>query len=176
MQDFETIYSDMLINEFEEILHPAYRTILLQATMDEWSSSDDPLTESYFNRDDEIRIHRNIFSGNTSGVSAAGVTIPPVSAIRVDLLEKADSTWEPIEDSDPDFADHGGYRATYNVLLYFINPDNHQYEIDQVMEFYVAPIDEGGKEKWLLLGIRGQEKAMLGTARGTFCGLKSLYR
>jgi len=175
MRNFETIYYDMMIDEFEEMLHPAYRTILLQATMDEWSSSDDPLAESYFSRDDEIRIHRNIFSGNT-GLSAFGDTIPPVAEIRVDLLDKGDSTWEPIEDSDPDFSGHGGYWATYQVLLYFVKPDNRQFEIDQVVEFYVAPIDDGGKEKWLLLGIRGQEKAMLGTEETTLCMLKTLYR
>jgi len=176
MQDFETIYSGMMIDEFEELLHPAYRTILLEGTMNEWSSSDDPLTESFFSRDDEIRIHRNIFSGNTSGVDARGNSIPPVSEIRVDLLDKGNSTWEPIEDSDPDFAGHDGYWATYKVLLYFVNPDNRLNEIDQVLEFYVAPIDDGGKDKWLLLGIRGTGKAMLGTDEMTLCGLKSLYR
>jgi len=164
-----------MIDEFEEILHPAYRTILLEGTMNEWSSSDDPLTESYFNRDDEIRIHRNIFSGNT-GVSASGETIPPVSEIRVDLLDMGNSTWEPIDASDSDFAGHGGFRATFNVLLYFINPNNHQFELDQVLEFYVAPVDNGGKEEWQLLGIRGQGKAMLGSMEITFCGLKALYR
>ena len=155
MANFKTIYSDMMLDEFKDMLHTEYRTILLQATMDEWAGGDDPLTESYFTRDDEIRIHTNIFSGN-SGVTPLGNPVPPVSSIDVDYLQK-DGTWESIEASDPDFAGHGGYWATFNVLLYFNNPDNHRFEINQVVEFYVAPIDEGGREKWLLLGQRGQD-------------------
>ncbi len=156
MKNFEIIYEDMLINEFREMLHVGYKTILLEATMEEWSESDSPLTESYFTRDEEITIHENIFNGIT-GVNAAGDSKPPVSSIDVAYLEKPGSTWEPIPESDPDFAGYNGYYATFDVLIYFLTPDNFQYEVSQKVEFYVAPVDDNGQDKFLLLGQRGME-------------------
>lgn len=158
MQNFETIYTEMRIDDFREMLHPAYKTILLPSTLAEWQNGGNPLAEDVFYRDDEVRIHENMFSGNT-GLGALGETIPPIDSITVDYLSKS-GAWEPIPESDPNFAGHGGYWALFNVLLYFNNPDQHRYEVQQDVEFYVVPTDDGGKTKWLLLGQRGLEPAI----------------
>lgn len=155
MQNFEEIYNGMLIDPFKEMLHEDYRTVLLPSTLQEWEEGGNPLAEDVFYRDDEIRIHENMFSGNT-GLDAAGTTVPPIESIQVDYLVKS-GAWEQISDTDPNFAGQGGYWALYNVLIYFNNPDQHRFEVRQDVEFYVVPTDDAGRTKWLLLGQRGLE-------------------
>lgn len=155
MQNFERIYTEMRIDDFRNMLHEEYKTVLLPSTLQEWEQGGNPLAQDVFYRDDEIRIHENMFSGNT-GLDAAGVTIPPIDSITVDYIQKA-GTWEQIPESDLNFAGYGGYWALFNVLIYFNNPDQHRFEVRQDVEFYVVPVDDNGRQKWLLLGQRGLE-------------------
>ena len=157
MQNFERIYTEMRIDDFRNMLHESYKTVLLPSTLQEWEQGGNPLAEDVFYRDDEIRIHENMFSGNT-GLDASGTTIPPIDSIQVDYLQKS-GAWEPIPESDDQFAGFGGYWALFNVLIYFNNPDQHRFEVRQDVEFYVVPVTDGERTKWLLLGQRGLEPA-----------------
>ena len=157
MENFERIYTEIRIDDFRDMLHVDYKTVLLPSTLLEWEQGGNPLAEDVFYRDDEIRIHENMFSGNT-GLDAAGTTIPPIDSIQVDILERIGS-WENIPESDDHFAGFSGRWALFNVLIYFNNPDQHRFEVRQDVEFYVVPTDDDGRTKWLLLGQRGLEPA-----------------
>ncbi len=155
MENFERIYTEMRIDDFRDMLHQNYKTVLLPSTLAEWEQGGNPLAEDVFYRDGEIRIHEHMFSGNT-GLDANGTTVPAIDSIQVDYMQKVGS-WEPIPDSDEHFAGEGGYWALFNVLIYFNNPDQHRFEVRQDVEFYVVPVDDNGRTKWLLLGQRGHE-------------------
>ncbi len=155
MQNFERIYTELRIDDFRNMLHAEYKTVLLPSTLAEWENAGNPLAAEVFYRDDEINIHENMFSGNT-GLDAIGQTIPPIDSINVDYIQK-NGSWEPIPESDEYFGGMGGYYALFNVLIYFNNPDQHRYEVRQDVEFYVVAVQDGGRNKWLLLGQRGHE-------------------
>lgn len=158
MQNFGTIYREMRTDDFRDMLHTDYKTVLLPSTLQEWEQGGNPLDSDVFYRADEIRIHENMFSGNT-GLDAAGVTIPPIDSIQVDYIQKV-GTWEPIPESNQYFAGFGGYWALFNVLIYFNNPDQHRFEVRQNVEFYVVPVDDNGRTIYQLLGQRGLEPSL----------------
>jgi len=175
MQFFLTSYNEMDFDLYTALLHPDFRMMILPSTVNDWAGGDAPLAYPYFTRDETLAIHANIFSGN-AGQTPLGSPVPPVATIDVDVLQK-DGIWELISEADPEFAGQDGYWVAFNVLLYFNNPDNHRFEISQVIEFYVAPIDVAGQESWHLLGIRGLDSnKILATENTHYCGLLSLYR
>ena len=49
MENFETIYTGMMINEFEAMLHEEHKTILLPQTLQDWDWADD----FYFDKTDK---------------------------------------------------------------------------------------------------------------------------
>ena len=150
MANFKDIYEEMNSDDFIDQLHTDYRTVLLQETFDAWEGSDTPLTELYFDRDLEITIHRNMFEG-LGGVDEAGIAQPPIDSISVDVLDK-DGTWEPVEESEDYFGGRGAFKARFNLLIYFENPGNHRFEVDQIVDFYVI---KGDDNLWTMLGQKG---------------------
>ncbi len=148
MDNFKDIYEEMDSGDFEDLLHPSYRTVLLQDTFDSWEGSDTPLTELYFDRVSEIQIHRNMFEG-LGGVNEAGIAQPPIDAISVDLMEKT-GDWESVEASEEYFGGFdGAVKAQYELLIYFENPGNHRFEVDQSVYFYLI---QGSDGMWKMLG------------------------
>ncbi len=150
MANFKDIYQDMDSGDFEAMLHPDYRTVLLQATFDAWEGSDNPLTELYFDRDGEVQIHRNMFEG-LGGVDEAGIAKPPIDSISVAVLDK-DGTWEPVEESEEYFGGRGAYKASYNLFINFDTTENLRFEVDQRVDFYAI---QGSNGLWKMLGQRG---------------------
>lgn len=152
MANFKVIYEDMMYDEYESLLHDDYRTVLLQTTFDEWADGDNPLAELYFDKTLETTIHRNMFDGLT-GIGPGGEPIPPIDSINVTTLDK-DGTWDVVEPSTEYFGGfEGAYKAQFNVLLHFNNPDQHRYEVDQTVEFYAIQIGD----EWFMLGQVGFE-------------------
>lgn len=174
MANFKMIYEGMLVGEYENQMHEGFRSIILQSTFDEWAGGDNPLTQLYFNKTLENTIHGNLF-GYETGVGPGGELIPPVASINVATLDK-DGTWDPVEATQEYFGDfEGAYKARYNVLIHFNNPDQHRYEVDQTIEFYAIAV-EG---EWFMLGQVGFDNyagGMLATDSVTLDGVKSLYR
>ena len=158
--NFGDIYEDMDAQAFASILHDDYKTILLPSTMEEWQAAGNPLAEDIFYRDTEIRIHENMFSGNT-GVRPNNENVPPIDSIEVNYLTK-EGTWNTIPETHEHFAGHGGYWAQYNVLIYFNTPDQFSFKVQQKVDFYVVPVTEGGQEIWKLLGQIGHEPSNSG--------------
>jgi hypothetical protein len=177
MQNFERIYTEMRTDDFRNMLHTEYKTVLLPSTIAQWAQSGNPLTSDFFDRATEITIHENIFSGNV-GLDPIGQTIPPIDSIQVDYIVKM-GAWEPVPEADPVFGGLNGYWALFNILIYFTNPDQHRFEVRQDVEFYVVPVDDNGQTRWLLLGQRGHEPMngnIIATESISLCFLKSLYR
>lgn len=150
MSNFQIIYEGMDSGEYEAMLHPDYRTILLQSTFDDWQDSDTPLTELYFDHDSEVQIHRNIFEG-LGGVNEAGLAIPPIDSISVSVMDK-EGAWDNVEESEEYFGGRGAYFARYNLLMHFNKPDGSRFEVDQTVDFFVV---KGDDDLWYMLGQRG---------------------
>ncbi len=150
MANFKDIYQEMDSGDFETMLHPDFRTVLLQETFEAWEGSDNPLTELYFDRDSEVQIHRNMFEG-LGGVDEAGIAKPPIDSISVAVLDK-DGTWEPVEESEEYFGGRGAYKASYNLLINFDTTENLRFEVDQRVDFYVI---QGSNGLWKMLGQKG---------------------
>ena len=174
MSNFGTIYCEMRIDDFRNMLHTDFKMVLLPSTLQEWEQGGNPLDSEVFDRADEVRIHENIFRGNT-GLDPDGVIIPPIDSIQVEHIQKV-GTWEPIPDSDTHFGGFGGYWALFNVLISFNNPDQHSFEVRQEVEFYVVPLDDNGVTIFKLLGQRGLEPVLKATDSVKFDSVKALYR
>lgn len=148
MTDFKVILENMLLEDLDCIVHEDFRLIISQSTLDEWAGGSRPIALGYFDRDTILTIHENLFGGET-GIGPGGEIIPPVASINVTALDK-DGTWVVVDPSTEYFGGFTNvYKARFNVLLHFNNPDQHRYEVDQTMEFFA--IQEG--EDWKLLGI-----------------------
>ena len=153
MSNFKIIYESMVATDYEEMLHPDYRTILLQSTFDDWEDSDTPLTELYFDYSSEVQIHRNIFEG-LGGVDEGGNTIDPIDSISVSILDK-EGAWDNVEESEEYFGGRGAYYARYNLLMHFNKPDGSRFEVAQAVDFFVI---QGDDDMWYMLGQRGFER------------------
>jgi len=176
VQNFETIYVYMLIDDFRDMLHNDYKTVLLPSTLAEWQESGNPLSDDVFNRVSEISIHENMFSGQP-GMSPVGVAVSPIESVTVDYMAKV-ASWEQIPEGDEHFGGLGGYWARYDILIYFNHPDQFRFMVEQDVEFFVIPVEEGGTTIWRLLGQRGLEPGgmALATEQISFGSLKALYR
>jgi hypothetical protein len=174
MENFVTIYNTLDTGNFPFLLHDDFQMELLPSTLEEWEMGGNPLTDDHFDRAAMITIHENMFSGET-GLGPAGTIIPPVASIEVVYLQQL-GTWEPIPAEDPTFGGHGGYWVLFEALIYFNNPDFHRFQVDQTIGFYLAPVDDGGQERWELLGIRGLEPMAAMTESVTLGDVLSLYR
>ncbi len=150
MKNFKTVYTEMLIDDFVDLLHEEYKTILLSETLDEWSWASD----FYFNYTDEVTIHTKMFRGDP-GVDANGNTVHPIDSIVVDLLEPQ-TTWDDIPEDDQWFGGFNGKWAEYRVNIQFFNADlSHKFEVQQRVLFYIVPVQENGRTIYKMLGQRG---------------------
>ncbi len=176
MSNFKLVYEDMLPEEYESMLSPDYRTVVLQYTFDDWEDSDNPLTALYFDHEQTVGIHRNLF-GNVEGEDERGMVVPPIESISIAILEK-EGAWQVADDSIDYFGGRGAYFARYNLLMHFNKPNGTRFEVDQTVDFYVL---QGVDDNWYLLGIdcspyRNKTTAPTGTDTVTYDGLHSLYR
>jgi hypothetical protein len=150
MINFETIYTEMRFDDFQDMLHEDYKTILLSDTLEEWGWADD----YYFDRTIELDIHRKMFGGQT-GLDSNGNIIHPIDSILVDVLE-LQGTWEKIPEDDLYFGGYDGWWGHYRVELQFKDADNsHRFVVQQAVNFFVAPVDVNGRDIWVMLGQRG---------------------
>jgi hypothetical protein len=150
MENFETIYTDMLIDDFRDMLHTDYRTILLTGTINDWGWE----AGYTFDRDDEIIIHTHMFDGSP-GSDENGNNINPLDRIEVSLFER-EGEWITVPQDDVDFP--GTKRAIYNVRIFFHdNTGGHAFEVNQSVIFYAQAMDDNGRTKYLLRGQRGIE-------------------
>ena len=64
--------------------------------------------------------------------------------------------WAPIPEDDLWFGGYNGKWAPYRVNIQFYNADlSHKFEVQQRVNFYIAPVEEGGRTIYKMLGQRG---------------------
>jgi len=151
MDGFETIYTDMMIYAFTDLLHPDFEMILSAEILDDW---DWPVGFT-FDRDEMVSIHANMFGGQP-GADSSGNSVHPIASIDIPLLDPQ-TAWTAVTSEDEYFGQSDNAKsATYRVILQFYNADiSHKFEVQQEVVFYVADIagDEETKN-YRLLGLR----------------------
>ena len=176
MQGFVSIYNDMDQSEFRWLVHEDARFLILPSTLDEWENGSGPLANDHFDHQALLAIHGNIFSGE-AGLDATGVLVPPVDSIQVNYITRQ-GMWEPIPEADPVFGDIQGYWGLFNVHMYFNNPDQHRFQLEGHVEFYVTEVAIEGATGWQIIGWREIDAfvAKQGTETTNWCQILSLYR
>lgn len=148
MENFQDIYSEMHLDDFKDMLHADYKTILLDGTIDDWDWADG----ATFDRDDEISIHDHMFNGS-AGTDHEGNGINPLDRIEVSLFERI-GEWATVDINDVDFPETR--RALYEVKIFFHdNTGTHAFAVDQQVIFYAQPVDENGTTIYKLGGQKG---------------------
>lgn len=151
MDNFKKIYEDMLIDDFRDMLHTDYQTILLPATILDWGWEQG----ATFDRDDEINIHENMFGGSP-GTDHLGDGVNPLDYIQVDLFERISGDWVSVPEDDPNFPN--SRKALYQVdIRFYDNTGDHAFVVQQEVVFYVKAVDDGGRDKFLLRGQIGRD-------------------
>ncbi len=176
MNNFFTVHEDMYFEGYEHILHEGHRIIVRQETFDAWQGSDNPLEQLFFDRAQAISIAGNMFSGQ-DGQNEMGIPIPPVESMSFAILN-LEGIWEPVDQATNYFGDfENAQHARYTVLIYFNNPNNHRYEVDQMLDFYAVDVSGGEQNDWRLLGIAPVGgKSSSATETITYDQVLSLYR
>jgi hypothetical protein len=87
MENFQTIYETMDVDEYVKLMHPDFLTILQQQTTDEFPDVGPTLDVL-----EEQQIHKHMFSGN-EGADPNGDFRPGVDGISFHLLQKMD-VWQ----------------------------------------------------------------------------------
>lgn len=169
--NFRTVLTDLDVVAYrDEVLADEYAFILLDETVEEFA-----LPDGIFDRDEELTIAQNMFSGQEN--AQGGV----LTDIEVPLIQPQ-GAWTTA-DADPDFrAVPGGLVRAYNVLVYFNMRGDFRYEVRGQQFFCVIPdtqLFEGAMTPcYRLQGQRdgsavGAHKA---TESSSWGGVKALFR
>lgn len=171
MENYLSVYEGMFFEGYESLLHESHQTLVLQSTIEEWEGSDNPLLFPYFDRNQTVAIHDNIFHGRV-GVGPSGLAIPPIDSISIPLLEKL-GPWEHVPAFHEYFGELNAYYTHYEMLAHFNKPDGTRYQVDHLLTFYTAEVDG----EWKLLGIESVlNNEMVSTDSITYDEVLSLYR
>jgi len=171
MENFQTIYETMDVDEYVKLMHPDFLTILQEETINEFPDVGPTLDVL-----EEQQIHKHMFSGN-DGADPNGDFRPGVDVISFHLLEQMaawemssgddlipDTEWAPFE---VEFQfDRGQEYPTLNVegmIKFYVTSVEFQFQsVD--MQFYqmIGQVD-----------LTNSVKASEGTSWGT---VKALFR
>ncbi len=174
------VYENLDAGEYTGLLHEDFRSLILLGTRQVWEDGGNPLVDNVFYRDTEIRIHENLFSGNT-GIYPDGNDVPPVESIEIGYMTRGEA-WIQVAEDDHLFGGLGGYWAPYHFLIYFNLADETSLKVQQTVDAFVCPVVENGKEIWKLLGLEPKVPSTPGIKAGggylevSLDFLKTLYR
>lgn len=131
MANFRTIYENMDIAGFRNLLHPDYLTILQQSTIDAFPDVGETLDIN-----EELQIHERMFSGQ-SGTDHLGELTNPISSIVFQDPEQV-TNWDvsPADDRIPN-ADF----ARFNVLFEFFRTGDTTLQVKGDIIFYLTSRD-----------------------------------
>lgn len=131
MANFKTIYENMDIAGFRNLLHPDYLCFLQQSTIDAFPDVGETLDIN-----EELQIHERMFSGQ-SGTDAQGGLTNPISSIVFAEPEQV-TNWarSPADDRIPN-ADF----ARFNVLFEFIRTGDTILQVKGDIIFYLTSRD-----------------------------------
>ena len=132
MQNFQTIYETMDIDEYRKIMHPDFLTILQEATTEEF-----PDVGTTLDVNEELRIHERMFSGDAL-TDPNGDFVPGVASIAFDKFRALD-TWvlSPGDDIIPN-----AEWAPFEVDFLFDRGQNFStLKVAGTIKFYVTSKD-----------------------------------
>jgi len=141
MNNFRVSYSDMNLDEYEQVLHSDFRFIFQPSDIDVLG-----LPSDHIDREVELIIAANTF---------LGLVEPVVAQINFDIFDP-ETTWEP--STHPDFPPPA-VSCFYNISLTAVRPTHTTVIVEGLSEFFAIARDsviEGGSvlEYWELLGHR----------------------
>lgn len=130
LANFQRAYELMDINVYGPMLHDDYKFFLQEDDIEGLG-----LPFDHFNRDDDIDLMENIFSGNPH-LRDDGEVSAAVTEITFSTLDQ-NSVWEP--STHPDFP--GAERALYLVDISFLRPADTTILVNGRTEFYLVSRD-----------------------------------
>ncbi len=131
MQNFKRSYEDMSIDEYRDLLHPDYLTILKPSTTQEFPEVGETLDYT-----DEMRIQTNMFSG-APGHDPKGNLTNPISSIS--FQDPAQLTaWELSPQDDPI---PNALSALYSVFFEFHRAGDKTLQVTGEIKFYITSRD-----------------------------------
>lgn len=133
MDNFQTSYDQMNIEEYRNVLHPEFKF--------KFAEGSDVEPSGYYTREQDLQTTTRMFNGE-QGMSEIGEVKPGVRDIDFRLLEQLSPTWEDVPDTDPDFP--GSTRAIFDVEIVFNLSDdgNSTITVDSQQIFYAMPVAE----------------------------------
>ncbi|MBU2503051.1 hypothetical protein KJ682_17095 [bacterium] len=146
MKNFRSIYEDMDIEDYRNMLHPDYLTILKESTR-----LDFPEVGETLDYTEEIRIHTNMFSG-APGRDAQGNLTNPISAIQFDEPVQL-TDWETSPATDPI---PNALAALFEVSFNFERAGDKTLQVQGQIKFFITSRDS------LHQGVNKQYYQMIG--------------
>jgi hypothetical protein len=130
LANFQRVYELMDINVYGPMLHDDYKFFLQEDDIEGLG-----LPFDHFNRDDDIDLMTNIFSGNPH-LRDDGEVSAAVTEITFGRMDQT-TVWE--NSNHPDFP--GAQRATFSVDIEFNRPADTKILVTGSTEFYLASRD-----------------------------------
>lgn len=132
MSNFQQTYEDRNFDWYVEMLHPNYKTVLQQETIDQF-----PDVGEFLELDEELHIHERMFSGNDL-TDPNGEFVPGVAGIAFNRFEPMDA-WRmsPADDPIPN-----AYFAPFDVDILFDRGQGHSFmSVKGQIRFYATSRD-----------------------------------
>lgn len=132
MSNFQTIYEEKNFDWYRDMLHPDYKTVLQQETIDQF-----PDVGEFLELDEELRIHDRMFSGDDL-LDPNDEFVPGVIDISFGKFQpELDWQVSPVDDPIPN-----ALFAPYDVELLFNRGQGHsQISVKGQIRFYVTSKD-----------------------------------
>ncbi len=128
MANFQTVYEDMDIDGYRQVIDPGFVIYLSQDTIDEYS-----LPREFFDYDEEVQITERMFSGNAI-TRPNGDIIPGITRIQFNLFQ-AEATWAV---SPADHRIPNALWAPYRVDFTIEQGNEGRLNITGIIEFYLT--------------------------------------
>lgn len=131
MANFQKVYEDMDYNNFKDMLHPDYITLLQASTQQEFPDVGPTLDLA-----EELRIHQRMFGGQPV-TDPDGNLVPGISTISFQTFQQVD-TWTT---SQPNDVIPNAEASNYEVTFLFDRPGFSTLKVDGQIKFYVVGRD-----------------------------------
>ena len=128
MENFQTVYEDMDIDGYREVIDPDFVIYLSQDTIDEYS-----LPREFFDYDEEVQITERMFSGNAI-TRPNGDIIPGITRIQFNYFQ-AEAAWAV---SPADHRIPNALWAPYRVDFTIDQGNEGRLNITGIIEFYLT--------------------------------------
>jgi hypothetical protein len=128
MANFQTVYENMDIDGYRQVIDPSFTIYLSQETIDEFA-----LPREFFDYDEEVLITERMFSGN-SITRPNGDIIPGITRIDFSYFQ-AEAAWAT---SPADHRIPNALWAPYRVDMTITQGTDGRLNIKGIIEFYLT--------------------------------------